>query len=217
MSASAQFGSCEYYNQYGYNFYGDAQRVPGYGNAGYQYHNTYPFGGYAEKRDTFVEAFSDVKEEPSSCRFNAHANQGYSNPVCEPDDSISRRPVINQAYQPSGYGSLATSLSPPRAANEDDSTTESSSMEKSGKMEEDPSALRALLSKPGGEKITYDYTELKKTQPSADYEVQASNISLDCDEDLSSCGKEKTSERAEDSLTAAQSTFYPWMRSSNGN
>ncbi|KAJ8916948.1 hypothetical protein NQ315_008348 [Exocentrus adspersus] len=251
MSASTEF-SCDYWNssnQYAYHaykqnqFFNDSQKPDSYvppqdtltkddAAGGYQGHLPYPFMNG-------VSSYP-IKEEPTynnSCRFNI--NQTFSNLNIQTDNSISPPPMnhnfihnLNQfdsCRQPYN-NSLVASLSPndmrPSSSlnDPDDSSTKM-------KIDDSP-ALRALLSKPGGKKITYDYSHLHKPGPAEyrkacfDTSVYNSNApklqkdtEYNCeDKNLSPISKEKSTPEdlnGEDNLAAAQANFYPWMKSSN--
>lgn len=253
MSASTGF-TCDFWNtsnQYPYHayrpnqFYNDSEKPNNYisppnsltkddAAGSYQGHLPYPFMNG-------VPPYT-IKEEPTynnSCRFNI--NQTYSNLDAQTDNSISPPPMnhnfnhnLNQfdsCRQPYN-NSLVAGLSP-------NDTGPSSSLNDSGdspgkiKIDDSP-ALRALLSKPGGKKITYDYSDLHKTAAHDEYQkarfdnsVYGSNASglqkdseYNCaDKDTSSFGKEKNvieDHNGEEALATAQASFYPWMKSSNG-
>lgn len=250
MSASTEF-TCDFWNtstQYPYHayrpnpFHNDSEKPHNYLSppnnltkddaAGcYQGHLPYPFMNGAPPYTT--------KEEPTynSCRFDI--NQTYSNLDAQTDNSISPPPMnhnfthnLNQfdsCRQPYN-NSLAAGLSP-------NDTRPSSSLNDSGdspgkiKIDDSP-ALRALLSKPGGKKITYDYSDLRKTAhdeyqkacfDNSVYNDNASKFQKDgefscVDRDTSSLSKDKNiiEDHSEETLAAAQANFYPWMKSSSG-
>lgn len=252
MSASTEF-TCDFWNtsnQYSYHayrpnqFYNDSQKSNNYisppssltkdaAAGSYQGHLPYPFMNG-------VPSYA-IKEEPTynnSCRFNI--NQTYSNLDAQTDNSISPPPMnhnfthnLNQfdsCRQPYN-NSLVAGLSP-------NDTRPSSSLNDSddspGKMKTDDSpALRALLSKPGGKKITYDYADLHKTAhdeyqkagyDNSVYNDNASKLQKDgeynCDDkEPPSFSKDKNiaeEQSSEEALAAAQNNFYPWMKSTNG-
>ncbi|KAJ8936013.1 hypothetical protein NQ314_012527 [Rhamnusium bicolor] len=250
MSASTEF-NCDYWNtsnQYAYHayrsnqFYNDSQKLSTYvppnnltkedAAGSYQGHLAYPFMNDVPPYN--------IKEEPTynTCRFNI--NQTYSNLDTQTDNSISPPPMnhnfthnlnrFDSCRQPYN-NSLVVSLSPNDMS---PSSTLNDSDDSPSKMKVDDSpALRALLNKPGGKKITYDYTDLHKTTHdeyqkacfdnngynNASKPQEDSEYNCD-DKDLSSFKKDKNlpeEQSGDDNLATMQSNFYPWMKSSHAD
>lgn len=143
----------------------------------------------------------EVKEE-------AYANCRYDQPFSpQIDSSLTPPPVkTNQAYS---YNNFYPDQSVP-------SPTSTSPVK------DDSPALRALLTKPEGKKITYDYYNLHKTiyqKPCFDNN-QFNNGEVNQDDEFSGerrtlspakeCGKE---EQQSAELADVQANYYPWMRS----
>ncbi|CAG9823870.1 unnamed protein product [Phaedon cochleariae] len=216
MSAdfSSDYWNPGYYTPRNNNFLCD-QRVSGYthDSGGYQGHMTYPF---INETPTYP-----IKEEPTynNCRFIS--SQGYSNLETRTDNSLSPTPInqnftsnLNQFDSCRQAYSLATN-SPPNDSSP--SSTLNKSDESTSK--EDSPALRALLSKPGGKKITYDYRDLHKSAQDGYSGREKGNFDCD-DKDLTSFNEDEGSadvKSAEDQLAAVQGSFYPWMKSSHAS
>ncbi|KAJ8985802.1 hypothetical protein NQ317_016309 [Molorchus minor] len=248
MSASTEF-NCEYWNmsnQYAYNayrhnqFFNDPQKVSDYPSTqnslmkedtpgSYQGHLTYPF-----MND--VPSSYGIKEEPTynTCRFNI--NQTYSNLDTQTDNSISPPPMnhnlthnLNQFDScRQAYNSLVATLSPNDSS---PSSTLNDCDDSPTKIKTDDSpALRALLTKPSGKKINYDYSDLHKIPHDAYQKTCIDNggyngacknqeDEYNCDDQTaSSFNRDKgTSDEqsGEDNLATLQGNFYPWMRSTH--
>ncbi|CAG9859073.1 unnamed protein product [Phyllotreta striolata] len=246
MSASTDF-SCEYWNPNHYyrnNFY-DNQRIPGYdpsapapakddtGGIGYQNH--LPYGFYAETP-------YQVKPENaySNCRYDI--NQSYLSPDAGPDNSLSPPPVAGNFAHNNFIGGQSGDVNAfancrqyavnggDKKNNEfEDATVQS---KKKTKMEDSP-ALRALLTKPTGKKIAYDYNDLHKTANNGHqknyFDEGFGNTGEDSskfdgdDADMTAFNKDEDrlplpqGKSTNDNLAAIQTNFFPWMKTSHGD
>lgn len=229
--------SCDYYNQYAYHayrqnhFFPDHERVNSFAShTGNHRHSSEHFQNHNYNFMNEIPT-SSVKDEPafSNCRYNI--NQSYSNHDAQTENSITPPPVINHTFTNNlshfdscgqAYRSLATSLSP----NESRPTSNNDSgVDSPPKLKVDDSpALRALLNKPEGKKIVYDYTDLHKPEPAV-FEDGArsrgeSSFNPNCeDKDLLGYGNNNVVDEksgGEDNLAGVQN-FYPWMKSVHGN
>lgn len=183
----------------------------------YQGHLTYP--------PPYENSFQQVKEEPgvyNTCAYT-NINQSYSNVDGQTNNSISPPPInhgftnnlsqfdsCRQAY------SLATTL----AANDSRaSSTFDDGDDSVEKLKTDDSpALRALLTRPDDKKITHNYSDLHKNTHGLYQKHQfedAFDESKDdrrfSDEMQDKNTDEKT--KIDDSISALQTNFYPWMKS----
>ncbi|KAJ8956433.1 hypothetical protein NQ318_010746 [Aromia moschata] len=250
MSASTEY-NCDYWNmnnQYSYNaytsrsnqFFNEPPKADDYALSHSSLMKENPPGMYQGHLSSSLmndaQPYS-VKEEPTynTCRFNI--NQTYSDLDIRTDNSISPPPMnhnfthnLNQFDScRQAYKSLVATMSPNDSS---PSSTLNDSDDSPSKVKSDDSpALRALLSKPGGKKIAYDYSNLHKIPTHDAYQKacfdnsgynNASKFQKDgeynCDDqDLAQFNKDKrmTEEQSgEDNLAAMQSNFYPWMKSS---
>ncbi|XP_030758181.1 homeobox protein Hox-B5b-like [Sitophilus oryzae] len=169
-----------------------------------------------------------IKEEPSAtsaqhrapygstCRYSSPQNEPYSNPDCTPDNSTSPPPTnINHLHQQHhfagaydlgfvngdrrrGTNEAAAAVSPTGSMKE----SECKPLDTSKSKKEDSPALRALLNKPSHEKITYDYSTLRKSTESDESPHRYV------------CG-EKDGNSAPDSEYSPDNVaknIYPWMK-----
>lgn len=232
MSASTDFNS-DYWasNPYAYHhmynrsnhFYGDESKVNNYAAL-----NNLVKDGTGGSFNTHQAGYpTTFTNDSSSCQVKGESvyntcryiNQGYSNVDARTDKSISPSPInhtftnnLNQFDScRQGYTSLATSLSsndsrPSSTVNEcEDSPVKTETGEA-------PSALRALLSKPGG-KISYDYTNLHNA-PQEGYEKTFNEV-FNGETPKAVYGKDKAAIDAQgggEDLTVVQNNFYPWMK-----
>ncbi|KAG5877093.1 hypothetical protein JTB14_006389 [Gonioctena quinquepunctata] len=229
MSASTDF-SCDYWNpnHYAYrnnSFMYENQRGSGFiptthvpketpDYRTYQGHPSYPFTDHVSPYQ--------MKEEPvyNNCRFT---NQEYAN--LDADSSISPPPISQNLTSFSQFDSCrqACSLAASSSPNDNKPTSTLNNSPPVVKTDDSP-ALRALLSKPGDRKITYDYTDLHKRGHGSNF-VDGYGRSQDDsgfdgeDKDVAGFGKdERLSDKGvEDNLAAVQGNFYPWMKSSHAD
>ncbi|KAF7285081.1 hypothetical protein GWI33_011932 [Rhynchophorus ferrugineus] len=158
-----------------------------------------------------------VKQEPAynTCRYGTqNQNEAYSNLDCPADNSLSPPPrqlVINHHFGMYGeMGAFDVGAMQRRGINEAISppTTTATADPKNIKQTEkcpkkdDSPALRALLNKPGNEKITYDYSSLRKSTEQEDSEK---NVAYEGD----NCSMSDSAYSPENINT----NIYPWMKS----
>lgn len=228
MSASTDFNS-DYWstNAYAYHhmynrqqFYPDESKANNYAALSNNLVKDGTGGSFNTHQSGYPTSFVNdlssyqVKGESvyNTCRY---INQGYSNVDARTDKSISP-PPINHTFTNNlnqfdscrqGYTSLATSLSsndsrPSSTVNEcDDSPVKTETSEA-------PSALRALLSKPGG-KIPYDYTNLHNTMQEGH---QRTFNDVYNDESKAKNKATSDGQGGGEDLTVVQNNFYPWMK-----
>ncbi|XP_023018459.2 fushi tarazu [Leptinotarsa decemlineata] len=152
-----------------------------------------------------------LKQEPvySNCRFNPN-----------PDYSSMSPPPANHNYNSfNQYDSCrqSDSLATTSSTNDTNSTLNDSP----SSVKDDSPALRALLSRPVDQKITYEYTELRKgANYVRDFRGSRDSSEFDGEEkELVGFGKDDSLEEktVDDNLAAVQGNFYPWMKSTHGN
>lgn len=240
---NADYG-CDYWSstQYAYHMYNrsnqlfnDVQKVNVYNQVNslvkestggdYQGHLTYP-SSYESSN-----SFQQVKEEPgvyNTCAYN-NINQSYSNVDGQTNNSISP-PPINHGFTNNlsqfdscrqTYNSLATSL----AANDSrPSSTFDDGDDSVDKLKTDDSpALRALLTRPAGKKIAYNYSDVHKHTQGL-YQKQQFDGGFDepkierrFSDELQDKNTNDEPKLGDDNIAAVQSNFYPWMKSTHGN
>lgn len=242
MSASTDF-NCDYWSTNQYAYHHMYNRSNQFYNENLKVNNYVPLstdnlikddtgGSYSPHQAVYPSTYMNesttsyhVKEESAynTCRYNI--NQSYSNVDAQKDNSISP-PPINHAFTNNlnqfdscrqAYTSLATSLS---TNDSRPSSTVIDSDDSPVKREatDSPSALRALLSKPGGKKISYDYTNLHNSTLESYKNATFNEVYPDKDFNKDTkdiYGKEKVTNdnrNCGEHLTVVQNNFYPWMK-----
>ncbi|XP_072377395.1 uncharacterized protein [Diabrotica undecimpunctata] len=241
MSASTDF-SCDYWNPNHYyrnNYFYDAQRIPGYDSpitnvpakdepaTTNPNHLPYPFFG--DNPYQIKDATYQIKEEVtySNCRFNI--NQSYLGPDTGTDNSLSPPPVNKNYMGNQGQFDSCRRYELSPVGGSDSCDKEVDQAKKTAKAEDSP-ALRALLSKPAGKKIAYDYGDLHKpanngyhknrfddgfstTREGNGFDGEDKEI-IGVFNKEEGCAEDKI---AGDNLQSVQASFYPWMKTSHGD
>ncbi|CAH0558970.1 unnamed protein product [Brassicogethes aeneus] len=172
-------------------------------NPSYQFYNDYI--NSENKNNVYQGQYPpySVKEEPTynNCRYN----QPYSPHM---DNSLTPPPAYNynNYYQEQVASPTSTTSTPtpqPQPSPKDDSP-----------------ALRALLTKPEGKKVAYDYFNPYQKPPFEDHHFKPAQVNQDEERQNTSPVKEQHDElqqqSAADNFADAQNNYYPWMKS-NGD
>ncbi|CAG9765330.1 unnamed protein product [Ceutorhynchus assimilis] len=148
-----------------------------------------------------------IKEEPTNRTYNTcrYQNQPYSNLESAADNSLSPPPSINHHLGPyeMGFDRMAHQRSELNEAVESSIKNLGCNSPVADNKKDSP-ALRALLNKPSHEKISYDYSTVRKPTKDASQS-----------DEIAKSPSESTNYGFDSNVADNQKNIFPWMKSNS--